>query len=62
MNSSAIVTCCDDIIQRLREKGFTRRQTWRSLPKDGDAETELMAGIMRILNTHLKMSFVGSGR
>lgn len=30
--------------QRLRETGFTRRPTWRSLPKDGDAETDKETG------------------
>ncbi len=30
--------------QRLREAGFTRRPTWRSLPKDGDAASDKETG------------------
>ena len=30
--------------QRMAEKGFTRRPTWRSLPKDGDAESDKETG------------------
>jgi hypothetical protein len=30
--------------QRLTDAGFTRRPTWRSLPKDGDAESDKETG------------------